>query len=49
MRLRRSVLDKPGITRKRRGKGFAYYGPDGKLLSDPEALQRIKDLVIPLA
>ncbi len=27
MRLRRSVLSTPGIARKRRGKGFAYYGP----------------------
>lgn len=49
MRLRRSVLSKPGITRKRRGKGFAYYRPDGQVLSDPETLQRIKDLVIPPA
>ena len=49
MRLRRSVLTKPGIARKRRGKGFAYYGPDGDLVSDPETLQRIKELVIPPA
>ena len=49
MRLRRSVLSQPGIARKRRGKGFAYYRPDGKALSDPETLQRIKDLVIPPA
>jgi DNA topoisomerase I len=49
MRLRRSVLSKPGIARKRRGKGFAYYGPDDNGLSDPETLQRIKDLVIPPA
>src|ERR1700759_3485776 len=49
MRLRRSVLSKPGIVRKRRGKGFAYYGPDDKLLSDPDTLQRIKELVIPPA
>ncbi|MEE6176217.1 DNA topoisomerase IB [Mycobacterium sp. 050134] len=53
MRLRRSDLTKPGIARKRRGKGpgkdFAYYGPDGNLLSDPQALQRIKELVIPPA
>lgn len=49
MRLRRSVLSKPGIARKRRGKGFAYYRPDGKRVSDPETLQRIKDLVIPPA
>ncbi|MBW0013164.1 DNA topoisomerase IB [Mycobacterium sp.] len=49
MRLRRSDLSKPGITRKRRGKGFAYYGPEGRLLSDPDALARIKELVIPPA
>lgn len=49
MRLRRSVLSKPGYSRKRRGKGFAYYGIDGELLSDPEDLQRIKELVIPPA
>ena len=49
MRLRRSVLSKPGIARKRRGKGFAYYGPDGDLLTDADTLQRIKDLVIPPA
>ncbi|OBJ48249.1 DNA topoisomerase IB [Mycobacterium asiaticum] len=49
MRLRRSVLDKPGLTRKRRGKGFAYYGPDGELVTDAATLQRIKDLVIPPA
>jgi DNA topoisomerase I len=52
MRLRRSVLTKPGFARKRGGKGgkdFAYYGPDGDVLTDPDALQRIKDLVIPPA
>jgi len=49
MRLRRSVMSKPGITRKRRGKGFAYFGPTGEALSDPDSLQRIKDLVIPPA
>lgn len=49
MRLRRSVLSKPGIARKRRGKGFSYYEPGGKPVSDPETLQRIKDLVIPPA
>jgi DNA topoisomerase I len=49
MRLRRSVLSTPGIGRKRRGKGFAYYGPDGELVADPDTLQRIKKLVIPPA
>ncbi|HWF30479.1 MAG TPA: DNA topoisomerase IB [Mycobacterium sp.] len=49
MRLRRSVLSNPGIARTRRGKGFAYHGPDGELLDDERTLQRIKDLVIPPA
>ncbi|HTY30259.1 DNA topoisomerase IB [Mycobacterium sp.] len=49
MRLRRSDLGKPGIARKRRGKGFAYYDPEGNRLSDPDTLARIKDLVIPPA
>jgi DNA topoisomerase-1 len=49
MRLRQSVLSGPGIARKRRGKGFSYYGPDGETLDDDAALQRIKELVIPPA
>ena len=49
MRLRRSALSKPGIARKRRGKGFAYYDPDGDLLTDSDTLERIKGLVIPPA
>jgi DNA topoisomerase IB len=49
MRLRRSDLGKPGIARKGRGRGFSYYDPEGNVLSDPDALQRIKELVIPPA
>ncbi|OBA76151.1 DNA topoisomerase [Mycobacterium sp. 1554424.7] len=49
MRLRRSDLGKPGIARKRRGKGFAYYDPAGNPLSDPDTLARINELVIPPA
>ncbi len=49
MRLRRSALSKPGIARERRDKGFAYYGPDGELLTDDDTLERIKELVIPPA
>jgi DNA topoisomerase I len=49
MRLRHSVLTKPGIARRRRSKGFAYYGPDGDLLCGEDTLRRIKDLVIPPA
>ena len=49
MRLRRSTLTGPGLTRKRRGKGFAYYDADGELIADDATLERIKDLVIPPA
>ena len=49
MRLRRSVPSKPGLARKRRGKGFFYCSPEGDPISDPDTLQRIKDLVIPPA
>ncbi|GJF08134.1 DNA topoisomerase [Mycolicibacterium cyprinidarum] len=49
MRLRQSALNKPGITRVRRGNGFSYYDVDGELLADQKTLRRIKDLVIPPA
>ncbi len=49
MRLRRSVLTSPGITRRRCGKGFAYTGPDGSALKDAATLRRIEQLVIPPA
>ena len=49
MRLRRSDLSGPGITRRRSGKGITYRDPDGRRLDDPDALARIKDLVIPPA
>lgn len=39
----------PGLTRRRRGRGFSYHRPDGSPISDPEELQRIRDLAIPPA
>jgi DNA topoisomerase-1 len=43
------VNDKnPGITRKKKGAGFAYY-KGNVAVSDPEELQRIKKLAIPPA
>ena len=39
----------PGIQRKRAGSGFAYIGQDGKKISDPAVLLRMKHLVIPPA
>lgn len=41
--------DAPGISRQRRGKGFAYRKPDGTALSDAGHLQRIRALAIPPA
>jgi DNA topoisomerase I len=41
--------DSPGITRKRSGSGFTYFGPDGKRIREPGVLLRIKHLVIPPA
>lgn len=49
VRLRRSDCSRPGIRRRRRGKGFSYHHPDGERVTDPATLQRISDLVIPPA
>src|SRR5437763_1673365 len=40
---------KPGIKRKRQGKGFRYVAPDGSAMHDPEVMGRIKSLAIPPA
>lgn len=46
----RYVSDKrPGITRRRRGKGFSYYRPDGERITDSGAIERINSLAIPPA
>jgi DNA topoisomerase I len=46
----RYVTDsRPGITRKKAGKGFRYIGPDGQTVKDEETLGRIKSLAIPPA
>jgi DNA topoisomerase-1 len=39
----------PGLRRKRRGKGFAYYTAEGECVRDRETLSRIKALAIPPA
>jgi DNA topoisomerase-1 len=41
--------ESPGLRRRPSGKAFTYLGLDGKPLRDPEALRRIKSLVIPPA
>lgn len=40
---------KPGIQRRRQGKGFAYRLPDGSAIRDAALLARIRSLVIPPA
>ena len=47
--LRRSDPSGTGIRRRRCGRGFSYLGPDGITVKDPQALARIKALVIPPA
>jgi len=39
----------PGIARRRAGKGFAYYAPNGALIRTPSTLDRIQRLAIPPA
>ncbi|MBD0349512.1 MAG: DNA topoisomerase IB, partial [Thermoleophilia bacterium] len=48
--MRRSDPSLPGITRIRRGRGFAYRDEStGELIEDAETLDRIRELVIPPA
>lgn len=49
MRLRRSVVNGPGLRRVRRGKGFSYQDANGDTITDPATLDRINGLVIPPA
>ncbi|MCU0911575.1 MAG: DNA topoisomerase IB [Rhodobacteraceae bacterium] len=39
----------PGITRKRCGRGFAYYAPDGTRIADPAERARIHAIAVPPA
>jgi DNA topoisomerase IB len=47
--LTRSDLGRPGVRRRRCGRGFRYFGPDASPIKAPETLARIKALVIPPA
>jgi DNA topoisomerase I len=49
VRLRRSDCSRPGIRRRRRGRGFGYVYEDGRRVEDPEVLARIGGLAIPPA
>ena len=49
VRLRRSDCSGPGLTRRRRGRGFEYLDESGNRITDPEVLARIAELAIPPA
>jgi DNA topoisomerase I len=48
-RLRRVDCATPGITRRRRGRGFEFIDADGQRVDDPEDISRIAELAIPPA
>ncbi|HEY6781365.1 MAG TPA: hypothetical protein VI111_10440, partial [Thermoleophilaceae bacterium] len=48
-RLRRVDCSGPGIRRRRRGKGFEYLDSDGRRVTEPSVLTRIRELGIPPA
>ena len=48
-RLWRVDCSTPGLTRRRRGRGFSYAHPDGSTVTDTETLERIRDLAVPPA
>lgn len=49
MRLQRSDPGDPGLARRRCGKGFTYTDPSGRRVTDPETLERVRQLTIPPA
>lgn len=49
MRLRRADCGSPGLSRVRRGRGFAYLDRDGVPVRDPADVERIRSLAIPPA
>jgi DNA topoisomerase I len=48
-RLRRADCSAPGIRRRRRGPGFEYLDSDGRRITQPTVLERIRELRIPPA
>ena len=48
-RLRRADCSRPGIVRRRRGRGFEYRDPSGELVKDDDTLARIRALASPPA
>jgi DNA topoisomerase IB len=48
-RLRRVDCSGPGLTRRRRGRGFEYLDEEGRRIADAEVVDRIRELAIPPA
>jgi DNA topoisomerase-1 len=48
-RLKRVDVSGPGIRRRRRGKGFQYLDEDGRHVTEPSVIERIRELAIPPA
>ena len=48
-RLRRADCSGPGIRRRRRGKGFEYLDDEGRRITEPSMIERIRELAIPPA
>lgn len=47
--LRYCSADQPGISREKRGSGFVYRDPKGRIVRDAKTLARIRGLVLPPA
>lgn len=48
-RLRRSDPNRPGLTRRRAGRGWVYLDATGERITDPDTLARVRALVVPPA
>ncbi len=48
-RLKRVDASEPGLGRRRRGRGFEYIGLDGRTVTEPDTIARIRSLAIPPA
>src|SRR4051794_25922020 len=48
-RLREIDCNGPGLRRRRAGKGFTYLDEDGRRITEPEVLDRLRSLAIPPA
>ena len=45
----RADPDEPGITRRRRGRGFEYFDPSGEKITDLDEIGRLRSLAVPPA